>query len=195
MATYPTDQLLAQALAAGDPAAGEAYVALFREPLIRFAMSRGFSFHDAEDLAQEALAEGFVQIASFTTGYLRRWLFGIEFNFMRRQWDASKSHPVAPLDDATESAASILAAQSIEGELDDEEKRKLNRLWAEVQTYMVLARGNKYTEAVRLRLDGLTYTQIEEALGLSKGSGAVYVQRGRKDLKEKYERDIPEDSG
>ena len=194
MPDYDNDQQLAPALGVADVAAQDAYFNRFTGPLMKFAMSKGFSLQDAEELAQDTLVEGILNISRFSVGSLRAWLFAIELNLMRRRWAAAKAHPVAPLDDATESAASILAAQSIEGELDEEEKRKLTKLWSEAQTYMVLAGGSKYTEAVRLRLDGLTYPEIEEALGLSKGSGAVYVQRGRKELKEMYERDVPEDS-
>src|SRR5260221_9507717 len=105
MIDYNNDDQLADGVERGDVAAHNAFFNMFQVPLIKFAMSRRFSFEDAEELAQEALAKGFMNIASFRRGeILLRWLCGIEDKFMRRSWAQRKPGEIVPLDEATEIA-------------------------------------------------------------------------------------------
>ena len=188
MIDYTNDDQLADGVERGDIGAQDAFFNRFQLPLIKFGMSRRFSFEDAEELAQEALAKGFENIASFRRGeILLRWLCGIENKFMRRRWAKQKPGELVPLDDATETA------QRLES-MSPEEAKELGRLWAQTQVNMSLASNQVYMDAVRLRyLDKLEYSEIETALGLGKNIAKVYVQRGLKKLKEMSEAEAPED--
>jgi DNA-directed RNA polymerase specialized sigma24 family protein len=192
MTDYSNDDQLAGALRRGDLLAQEAYFRRFQVPLIKFAVSKGFTFHDAEELAQEALAKGAEVIASFIPGTVMiSWLCGIELNFMRRLWAERKEHPVAPLDEGAENAASLRFID----DLSPEEKQERGRLWADTQVNMTLADNQRYIDAVRLRYLGkMSYPEIEEALLLGKNIAKVYVQRGLKVLKRMHDATPPEDN-
>ncbi len=191
MIDYDNDDELADAVQRGDIVAQEAFFNRFQTPLIKFAMSKHFSNEDAEDLAQESLETGFRTIASFRRGeVLVRWLVGIELNFMRRRWALRSPGEMVSLDEVEEAGASIRRLD----QLSAEEAKDLGRLWAETQLNMTLAKNQKYMAAVRLRyFDRFEYSTIEDALGLGKNQGKVYVQRGLKALKQMHEADVPED--
>lgn len=194
MIDYKDDTALANAVESGDIAAEEAFFSRFQGPLIRFAMSKGFAYEDAEELAVDALAAGFTTIGSFRRGeVLLRWLAGIEVNFMRRRWADAKRSPgeTLPMEAADEAAAA--ARLQIE-ELSPEEMKELGRLWADLQLYMSLAPNQTYMDVVRLRhLDRLEYSEIEAALGLAKGTAKVYAQRGLKYLRDARNQRAPEE--
>src|SRR5258708_10268192 len=188
MIDYNNENQLADGVERGDIAAQDAFFNRFQLPLIKFAMSRRFSFEDAEELAQEALAKGFMNIGSFRRGeILLRWLAGIEDKFMRRRWAQRKPGEMVPLDDATETAPRL-------ENMSPEEAKQFGRLSAQTQLNMSLAYNHIHIDAVRLRyLDKLEYSEIEAALGLGNNIAKEYVQRGLKKLKEMSEAEAPED--
>ncbi len=183
MEAFELDDDLADAVQRGDVVAQEEFFNRFRLTLIKYPISRGFSESDAEDLAQETLGVGYQRIASFRRGEsLKRWLVGIELNFMRRLWAEHKAEAV-PL--RQEEAGMVLRA---------EESKRLAPFWVQMQLNMAVARPKRYIEAVRLRyLDELDYDEVERALRLSRNSGKVYAQRGLRILKEMSEADVPPD--
>jgi DNA-directed RNA polymerase specialized sigma24 family protein len=188
---YSDDDQLARSLQEGDVLAQEAYFDRFQVRLIKFAMRKGFAFHDAEELAQEALAKGVAIVGSFIPGTeMIRWLNGIEYNFMRQRWSERKGHPAASLDEATENEASRQFAE----QLSHAQLKQLGRLWAKTLAYMIWADNQTYINAVQLRYFAkMTDGEIEEALGLGKNVAKVYVQRGLKALKKMHDADAPED--
>jgi len=192
MIDFDNDDDLADAVQKLDIDAQEAFFNKFQLPLIKYAMSRQFSAEDAEELAQEALAQGFMTIASFRRGEsLVRWLVGIELNFMRRRWAEKSPGITVPLEDDADSQPIF----GIPAELDPREAKELGSLWSETLVNMTLAQNQTYMDAVRLRyLDRLSYTEIEEALQLGKNIAKVYVQRGLKVLRDMHEAIVPEDS-
>jgi len=197
MNNYSNDDQLADAVQQGEIAAQEDFFNRFQVTLIKFAIKKGFSREDAEDLAQETLAVGFRTIASFRRGErIVRWLAGIEVNFMRRRWAAQSRDEV--LDESTETAASMwlyqeqayLAART----LSPEEMKERARLWADTQLYMSLAPNQVHMKVVQLfYLDNLTYAEIEATLGLAKDTAKVYKQRGLKYLKKMHDAKPPQD--
>jgi len=198
MIDYTNDDHLADAVQHGDIAAQEAFFNRFQVTLLKFAMKKGFSREDAEDLAQETLAVGFRTIASFRRGErIVRWLAGIEVNFMRRRWAAQSQDEV--LDEGNETAASMWRFQqqayTKARTLSPDEVKERARLWADTQLYMSLARNQMHMKVVQLfYLDKLTYPEIEAKLGLAKDTAKVYRQRGLKYLKKMRDAKPPEDS-
>src|SRR5258708_12732411 len=178
MIDYNNENQLADGVERGDIAAQDAFFNRFQLPLIKFAMSRRFSFEDAEELAQEALAKGFRNIGSFRRGeILLRWLAGIEDKFMRRRWAQRKPGEMVPLDDATETAPRL-------ENMSPEEAKELGRLWAQTQLNMSLASNQIYIDAVRLRyLDTLEYSAIEAPLAQAKHNTKDYLPLRLKQLK------------
>ena len=109
---------------------------------------------------------------------------------MLRRWALRSPGEMVSLDEVEEAGASIRRLD----QLSAEEAKDLGRLWAETQLNMTLAKNQKYMAAVRLRyFDRFEYSTIEDALGLGKNQGKVYVQRGLKALKQMHEADVPED--
>jgi RNA polymerase sigma factor (sigma-70 family) len=188
MGEYVSDDELAAALERHEIGAEEAFSARFRRPLQQFAMSKGFTLDDAEDLAQQTLIEGWDNIRSFRRGQrLDRWLSGIEYNLMRREWERRKRLPSDSLEALTSKGMDI--ASSAEAAGDPETSLGLAQFWAKYQVYaLLLETGSKkkYVSAVQLRyIDGLSDKEIAAALGLgSEGSARVYVQRGLRALRE-----------
>jgi RNA polymerase sigma factor (sigma-70 family) len=190
------DDQLADAVQSGDLAAQEEFFTRFQVTLIKVARRRGFQPADADDLAQETLVQGFLTIGSFRRGEpLKQWLVGILWNMMRRKWEERKEAYVVTLDDVTENKKMVWR---LDEPTSAEEKKELGRLHAEAELLMVIAykdpEKRRYMDAVRLRLDGLEYADIEAAMHLSKGSGKVYVWRGVRILKELHEMPAPLDT-
>lgn len=191
MINYSDDDQLARGLQEGDVLAQEAFFARFQERLIKFAMRKGFAFHDAEEIAQDALAKGVANITSFISGtQMIRWLNGIAFKFMLQRWTAIKEHPVSHLDEAAEDEASVQFTE----QPSQARRKQLGKLWAKTLAYMIWADNQRYMDAVRLRYFAkLTDAEIEQALGLGKNVAKVYVQRGLKVLKQMHDAEPPED--
>src|SRR6266571_7919162 len=102
------DDQLADAIQNGDIAAQEEFFNRHQETLIKMAMSKGFQRAEAEDLSQEALAEAYMNIASFRRGErLEGWLVGILRNMMRREWKRRGARPSESLDELAEEGPAI----------------------------------------------------------------------------------------
>jgi RNA polymerase sigma factor (sigma-70 family) len=195
MTGYDNDDQLADAVQSGDIVAQDAFFNRFQEPLIKWARHWGFQYADADDLAQETLVVGFMTISSFRRGEaLNPWLVGILENMMKRKWNEQKRTKADVLDETTEEGDAVFR---LEEPTSPAEIQELARLHAHAELLMVIAyndpKNRRYLDAVRLRLDGLKYKDIEQALRLGAGSGKVYVSRGVKILKEMNEMPVPED--
>ena len=136
MINYSDDDQLARSLQEGDVLAQEAYFERFQVRIIKFAMRKGFPFHDAEDIAQDALARGVAIIGSFIPGTeMIRWLNGIAYNFMRQRWSEQKAHPSTALNEAAENEAS----RQFTDQVSPVQLKQLGRLWAKTLAYMIWA--------------------------------------------------------
>ena len=195
MTDYTNDDELADAVQRGDVRAEEAFFNRFQDPLLKWAKYWGFQPADADDLAQETLATGFLTISSFRRGEtLKSWLLGILDNMMKRKWVEQKRTRSYALDETTEERRAVYRLFEPTSPKDIQE---LASLHAQAELQIVIASRNpklrRYMDAVEMRLHGLDYKDIEKALRLGKGSGKVYVSRGVKKLKELIEMPVPED--
>ena len=145
--------------------------------LARLAASFTRSTSDRDDLLQEVAMALWQALPGFRGECSERtFLFRIAHN--RCLAHLARRRPVLPLDDE---AASIEDPQpTVEAQLSQEEQRK--RLLRAVRA---LPPG--YRQVVTLMLEGLSYREIAQVLGMSESNVGVRLNRARQMLKSRLE--------
>jgi RNA polymerase sigma-70 factor (ECF subfamily) len=173
------DRVLVSRARAGDRNAFSTLTERYRQRLVRFCAFLVGDPDEAESLAQEALAVGYVQLASFDESRdFYFWLRGIGLNYCRNYIRKRARHakPVEPERLAPAADPSGRKQGVLSGILREEQSE---RLW--------LALGQlpeAYREAVVLHyLEGLDYAAISEITGDSPGALRVRTLRARSILR------------
>jgi RNA polymerase sigma-70 factor, ECF subfamily len=143
----------------------------FRNPLLRYAVSLGISFHDAEEVIQEVFLSLFrhLQLGK-SRANLRAWLFRVTHNLGLKQrhfnqrTDAKITSDWAiareQLDPAPDAEQALLSAQ------------RRDRLLAVVQ-----ALPEADQSCLKLRAEGFRYREIASVMGISLGAVSISLTR------------------
>lgn len=174
----PTDAALAARLRDGDAAAFATVFDRYADAVYGFARRRLACPADAEDLVATTFLEVWRQRSSAglrgETDSLRPWLFGIASNLVRRQWRTRARHRRAldrlaaqrPIPDAETGAAAV----DVASELSSVARR-------------IAGLPTRDREVLALRaLDGLTYQEMSDALGVPVGTVRSRLSRARSKL-------------
>lgn len=148
---------------------------LYHVPLVRYLTRRLGDRDWAEEVAQETFLRALRQ-ESLTSE--RSWLFAVATNLVRDQ---------ARKDERRRRHLQLLAEEAREQEAEepvDEVERAHERAMAR-KAVDALAERDRL--ALLMREEGLDYTEIAEALGLSVGSIGTTLARARRRLAETYE--------
>lgn len=175
------DAELARRCLAGDEAAYEAVLALYRDRVFALLLRLARDPRDAEDLAQEAFLKAFRALDSYDPSRpLLSWLFKIAHNtaldFLRARGEdpAALDDPESAVDPASPEPAvevRLLAA---------ERAQRLERL---IESLPPL-----YREVLQLRHgEDMDYRAIGEVLGLPEGTVKIRLFRARELLRAKLE--------
>ena len=186
MSSFDDDDELANALELGDAAAEQAYSDRFGQRLIAFALSRDFSLHDAENLAQETLLRGWRRMPSFTRGRdMMGWLAGIEHNLMLEEWERQREQAIVGI------PGSIPNPQKSRFTPTPEDLERLTL----IQLHLTYLKNKNYADAVRLFYrDELSHEAIAKKLGLASADVArEYVRRGLLELKKLIAVPLPDE--
>jgi RNA polymerase sigma factor (sigma-70 family) len=128
--------------------------------------------HDAEDLTQEVFVRVFRSLSSYTPGTFEGWLHRITTNlFLDQARRKSKIRFDALADDADARIPSRSAApdtQVIDGVFDDDVESALAELPPDFRAAVVLC-----------DIEGLSYEEIADVLGLKLGTVRSRIHRGR----------------
>lgn len=150
----------------------------YHEPLVRYLTRRLGDRDRAEELAQETFVRAMRQ-ASIGAGSERSWLFAVATNLVR--------------DEARREARQRARLAELAAEAREREEGNVIPLSADRGERAELAREAMETlverdrEALLMREEGLDYTEIAEALGLSVGSVGTTLLRARRRLVAAYE--------
>ena len=152
---------------------------LYHVPLVRYLTRRLGDRDWAEEVAQETFLRALRQE---TLTSERSWLFAVATNLVRDQ---------ARKDERRRRHLQLLAAEAREQEreepADDAEHTQERAHERAMARKAVDALAERDRLALLMREEGLDYTEIAEALGLSVGSIGTTLARARRRLAETYE--------
>lgn len=182
-AVLDSDAALMARVQAGDLDAFEPLVKRYERRLFGYFVNHVEDPAAAADLAQETFVRVYRAAARYQeSGKFESWLFRIASNLLRsRRRRPDQRLPHLPLEEAP-AGARELAAGGPEGRPDDATWR------AEVRDALRQALPRLplvFREAVLLRdVEGRTYREIAEMLGVEEGTVKSRAHRGRKHLRE-----------
>ncbi len=129
---------------------------------------------DAKDASQEAFLRAYRKLDTFQgRSVFRTWILRVAMNVSLNERDRRK----LPRADAA-SAESLPSLEAPEAELMKSEAV------AEIHKALQLVRSNHRAAIVLRDLEGLTYQETAESLGIPEGTAKSWVYRGRERLKE-----------
>ena len=133
--------------------------------------------HDAEDLTQEVFVRVFRSLSQYTPGTFEGWLHRITTNlFLDQMRRKQRIRFDALADDAAERLAGRepTPAQAYDDtHFDDDVQRALDHMQPEFRAAVVLA-----------DIEGLSYEEIADLLGIKLGTVRSRIHRGRAQLRE-----------
>jgi RNA polymerase sigma-70 factor, ECF subfamily len=143
----------------------------FRDPLLRYALSLGISFHDAEEVIQEVFLSLFQHLRlGRSRANLRGWLFRVAHNLGLKQLYANQRSDAKPMSDWTTAKERFDPSPDAEQEL----------LWAQRRhRLMAVVRALPKTDqcCLKLRAEGFRYREIASVLGMSLGAVSISLTR------------------
>ena len=134
--------------------------------------------HDAEDLTQEVFVRAFKSLDKFKPGTLDGWLHRITTNLFL---DQARRKTRIRFDALAEDAESRLPGR----EPGPEQSFELNNLDLDVQAALEELPPDFRAAVVLCDLEGLSYDEVAEALGVKLGTVRSRIHRGRTMLREK----------
>jgi RNA polymerase sigma-70 factor, ECF subfamily len=143
----------------------------FRNPLLRYVVSRGLSFQDGEEIIQEVFLALFrhLQLGKSRRN-LRGWVFRVAHNLALKQHAANKRTQ------ATFDFNEALAQQQPAATLDPEEQAASRQRQERMQA-VLRALPEQDRCCLYLRAEGLRYREIAAALGMSLGAVSIALTR------------------
>jgi len=141
---------------------------------------------DAEDIAQEVFLRAYSHLAGFEgRARFSTWLYGIALNCVRSMWRRRRSRSSSSLDGgADEEAGRIDPAADGDGP----EETALRGERVALVRQAIAALDEEMKEVIVLRdVQGLTYDEIAEALGVALGTVKSRIHRARAALKDTLE--------
>jgi RNA polymerase sigma-70 factor (ECF subfamily) len=143
----------------------------FRNPLLRYVISRGLSFQDGEEIIQEVFLALFrhLQLGKSRRN-LRGWVFRVAHNLALKQHSANKRTQ------ATSDFDEALAQQQPAATLNPEEQAASSQRHERMQA-VLRALPEQDRCCLYLRAEGLRYREIAAALGMSLGAVSIALTR------------------
>ena len=143
----------------------------FRNPLLRYVISRGLSLHDGEEIIQEVFLALFrhLQLGKSRRN-LRGWVFRVAHNLALKQHTANKRAL------ATFDSDEALAQRQPAATLNPEEEAASSQRQARMQA-VLRALPEQDRCCLYLRAEGLRYREIASTLGISLGAVSIALTR------------------
>lgn len=143
----------------------------FRNPLLRYVVSRGLSLHDGEEIIQEVFLALFRHLQlGRSRRNLRGWLFRVAHNLAAKQYNANKKAEAHLHPDET------VAERQPDATPDPEEQAAYRQRWQRMQA-VLRALPEQDRACLSLRAEGLRYREISAVLGMSLGAVSIALTR------------------
>jgi RNA polymerase sigma-70 factor (ECF subfamily) len=143
----------------------------FRNPLLRYVISRGLSVHDGEEIIQEVFMALFRHLQmGKSRRNLRGWVFRVAHNL------ALKQHLVNRRTHATLDSDEAVARRQQDTSPNPEEQASSSQRLQRMQA-VLRALPEQDRCCLSLRAEGLRYREIAAALGISLGAVSIALTR------------------
>ena len=143
----------------------------FRNPLLRYVVSRGVSLHDGEEIIQEVFLALFRHLQlGRSRRNLRGWIFRVAHNLALKQHNANKKADARLYSDES------LAEQQADTNPNPEEEAAYRQRLARMQA-VLRALPEQDRACLYLRAEGLRYREISAVLGISLGAVSIALTR------------------
>jgi RNA polymerase sigma-70 factor (ECF subfamily) len=143
----------------------------FRNPLLRYVVSRGLSVHDGEEIIQEVFLALFRHLQ---LGKSRRnlpgWVFRVAHNLALKKHTANKKAQATF--DSNEALAQLQPAATLNPEEQAASSQRQERMQA-----VLRALPEQDRCCLHLRAEGLRYREIAAVLGISLGAVSIALTR------------------
>jgi RNA polymerase sigma-70 factor (ECF subfamily) len=160
------------------PPSWEEIVSTHSARVYRLAYRLTGNQHDAEDLTQEVFVRVFRSLSTYTPGTFEGWLHRITTNLFL---DQARRKTRIRFDALAEDAESRIPGR----EPGPEQSFELNNLDLDVQAALEELPPDFRAAVVLCDLEGLSYDEVAEALGVKLGTVRSRIHRGRTMLREK----------
>jgi RNA polymerase sigma-70 factor (ECF subfamily) len=165
----------------GDLAAFNALVETHQDCVYGLCLRILASTQAAEDVTQDAFLSAYRRIETFRGGVFRAWLLRIAANACTDELRRRGRRPQISLDQASADGFPIDRADGSESPEDSVLRGELSR---HIQAGLMTLPIDQRAVVVFCDIQGLTYEEIAEALGVSLGTVKSRLSRGRARLRE-----------
>ena len=166
------------AVLGGDAERFTPLVARYQQRVLRFIQKYEYNSADVQDLAQETFLQAFRSLASFNgQSRFSTWLIGIAFNLLKNHLSRSpaKHHVHLNIDEQPESASHF-------ADSDPERLYESRQSLAALQRAIALLSLQMHDAVVLVAIEGLTYEEAAQAMGVPIGSVKSRLCRARVQL-------------
>lgn len=163
----------------------EELVKTYEKPLFQFAYRLSGNHHEAQDLLQESLYRAYKSFAKFETGTaFDRWLYQIIHNLYIDHYRKKKNRPVvASIDEPLPHMENEKTLDIPDMTANPEEEAMRGELGFQIQQGLTELPAEYRSAVILCDIQGLSYEEIAQILGISIGTVRSRIHRGRKILR------------
>lgn len=165
----------------GDIQAFNDLVELYQRQVYNLALRMLGSAETAEDATQDTFVSAYRAIAGFRGGSFKAWILRIAANSCRDKLRVSRRASIVSLDNLMEEVGDFIADDKTESPEDYAQRRELGRL---LDGSLARLPEDQRLVVVLSDIQGLTYEEIAQVIGISLGTVKSRLSRARLRLRE-----------
>jgi len=165
----------------GDIQAFNDLVELYQRQVYNLALRMLGSAETAEDATQDTFVSAYRAIAGFRGGSFKAWILRIAANSCRDKMRVSRRASIVSLDNLMEEVGDFIADNKTESPEDYAQRRELGRL---LDGSLARLPEDQRLVVVLSDIQGLTYEEIAQVIGISLGTVKSRLSRARLRLRE-----------
>jgi len=182
----PDEDALVQAAQGGDLDAFNQLVLTYQGQVYALAYRLLGDHESAADAAQDTFLSAFQHIHRFHGGSLRAWLLRIATNRCYDMLRRKRSRPTSPLDILFTRSESVEVHHTARMADDPEQYVERRELIADIQQGLNILPPAQRAAVVLYDIEGLSYKEAAQVMGVSLGTMKSRLSRGRARLREYF---------